>query len=122
MSAERPRSLLAREAGARCLGGWIAPDGSFYPAAYGEHIRVAERLRATGAGPKDAWDVADPWLLVKSHGEVLFSIYLTQPQLDTVGDMLTAAPDSPYRDRLRESLRGLRELEEMPVRRVVACG
>jgi hypothetical protein len=104
------------------LGGWIAPRGTFYPAGYNEHIRVAKRLRATGDGPKDPWDVVDPWLLVKSHGEVLFSVYLTQAQIDTVGDMLMAAPDSGYRSRLLASLRSLHELEEQPFRRVVACG
>lgn len=114
--------MSAREAGAQCLGGWIAPDGRFYRADYNEHIRVAERLRATGSGPKDPWDVADPWLLVKSYGEVLFSVYLTQGQLDTVGDMLRAAPDTSYRSYLLASMRELRELETMPVRREVACG
>jgi hypothetical protein len=114
--------MPGHEAGARCLGGWIAPTGAFYPAGYNEHIRVAEQLRATGSGPKDPWDVADPWLLVKSHGQMLFSVYLTQAQIDTVGDMLVAASDSGYRSRLLASLRGLHELEENPVRRVVACG
>jgi hypothetical protein len=104
------------------LGGWIAPNGAYYAAGYNEHIGVAEQLRATGDGPKDPWDVADPWLLVKSHGEVLFSVYLTQAQVDAVGDVLMAAPDSAYRSELLASLRGLHELEEKPFRRVVACG
>jgi len=104
------------------LGGWIAPNGAFYSAGYNEHIGVAERLRATGDGPKDPWDVADPWLLVKNHGQVLFSVYLTQAQVDTVGDMLIAAPASGYRSRLLASLRDLQELEEKPFRRVVTCG
>lgn len=102
------------------MGGWIAPDGRFYPAGHNEHIGIAAALRATGRGPKDPWDVADPWLKVKTHGEVLFSIYLTQAQLDTVGDMLIAAPDCPYRSLLLASLRGLHELEAQPFRRQVA--
>jgi hypothetical protein len=117
---DRPRSLTGTEAGARCSGGWIAPDGAFYPAAYNKHLRVASELRSTGSGPKDAWNVDDPWLLVKCHGEVLFSIYLTQAQMDTVGDMLLATPASGYRSQLLASIRGLRELEEQPVRRVVS--
>jgi hypothetical protein len=111
------------DAGAARRGGWIAPDGRFYAAGYNEHLSVAAMLRATGSGPKDPWDVADPWLLVKCHGEVLYSVYLTQAQLDTLGDMLRAAPDGPYRSQLIASLRGLRELEERPERRrVVGCG
>jgi hypothetical protein len=114
--------MTGTDAGAERRGGWIAPDGKFYPAGFNEHLRVAEMLRAAGGGPKDPWDVADPWLLVKSHGEVLFSVYLTQAQLDTLVDMLRAAPDCPYRSQLIASLRRLRELETAPVRRGVAGG
>jgi hypothetical protein len=120
MRAVRPQSVTGAEAGASCSGGWIAPDGRFYPAGYNQHLHVASALRATGCGPKDPWDVADVWLLVKSHGEVLFSIYLTQAQLDTLGDMLAAAPDCTYRSLLLASLRGLHDLEAHPVRRQVA--
>jgi hypothetical protein len=118
----RPRSVTSQEAGAGCFGGWIAPNGTFHPTGYSEHLRVAEGLRATGDGPKDPWDVADPWLMVRSSGEVVFSIYLTQAQLDTVGDMLRAAPDTPYRSQLLKSLRRLHELEAHPFRREVARG
>src|SRR5690348_12730400 len=69
VSWARPEPVPGDEAGARCLGGWIAPNGAFYPAGYNEHIGVAEKLRATGDGPKDPWDVADPWLMVKNHGQ-----------------------------------------------------
>lgn len=112
--------MTGAQAGTSCSGGWIAPDGGFYPTRYNEHIRVAATLRTTGSGPKDPWDVNDPWLKVESDGEVLFSVYLTQGQLDTVGDMLRAAPDCPYRSRLLASLRGLHELEDKPFRRAVS--
>jgi hypothetical protein len=116
----RPCPTSAAQAGASCSGGWIAPDGRFYATRYNEHIRIASALRATGSGPKDPWDVADPWLKVMSDGEVLFSVYLTQGQLDTVGDMLRAAPDCSYRSQLLESLRGLHELEDKPFRRAAS--
>lgn len=122
MRAPRPASLAGQEAGRQRLGGWISPNGEFYPADHYEHLRVAQQLRATGDGPKDPWDVNDPWLMVKSHGEVLFSVYLTQAQVDTVGDMLLAAPNSTYRSLLLGSLRSLQELEHMSVRRVVVHG
>jgi hypothetical protein len=102
-------------AGAARLSGWIAPDGRFYSAPYLHHIRVAYELRATGEGPTDPWDMRDGWVMVRANGEALvLPNKLTQPQLDTLADMLIAAPESPYRSALLASLRRLRELETCP--------
>jgi hypothetical protein len=113
----RPRPTPAAEAGAGQLAGWIALDGRFYPAPQYHHIRVAHELRATGDGPADPWDMRDGWVMVKAHGEVLvLPRRVTQPQLDTLADMLIAAPDGPYRSWLLASLRRVRELEMCPER------
>jgi hypothetical protein len=92
--------------------GWIAPDGRFYRAPYLHHIRVAAELRGTGGGPTDPWDMRDGWAMVKVHGEALVLPHrVTQSQLDALGDMLIAAPESRYRSALLTSLRALHELE-----------
>lgn len=57
----------------------------------------------------------DGWVMVKAHGEALvLPGRATQPQLDSLADMLVAAPDGTYRSGLLASLRQLREQE--------ACG
>jgi len=91
--------------------GWIGPDGRFYPAPQFHHIRVAAELRATGGGPRDPWNMRDGWVMVRAHGEVLALPSPTQAQMDTLGDMLRAAPESLYRSNLLASLRELRDLE-----------
>jgi hypothetical protein len=93
------------------LGGWIAPDGRFYPAPWLHHLRVAAELRATGAGPADPWLMRDGWVMVRATGEVIaLPGRAAQAQLDTLGDMLCAAPHGSYRSLLRESLRTLLEM------------
>jgi hypothetical protein len=95
------------------MGGWIAPGGRFYPAPQFHHIRVAYELRATGDGPADPWNMRDGWCMVRASGEALvLPRRVTQPQLDTLADMLIAAPDGSYRSWLLSSLRRVRELEE----------
>jgi len=110
---DRPVPIPPGLAGHRQLGGWIDPRGRFYPAAYCAHIRVAFLLRETGEGPAEPWLMAESWwAMVKSHGEVIARPdRLSQAQLDSLSDMLMAAPDGPYRSSLLASLRQLRELE-----------
>lgn len=53
--------------------------------------------------------------MVRASGEALvLPRRLTQPQLDTLGDMLIAALASMYRTNLLDSLRLVRELETCP--------
>ncbi|TMC11711.1 MAG: hypothetical protein E6J41_05165 [Chloroflexi bacterium] len=107
----RPASLSGTEAGRRRTGGWIAPAGTFYSAQYLHHLRVAAELRATGDGPGDPWDMRDGWVMVRCHGEVIaLPDRVSQAQLDTLADMLLAAPDTPYRSELMASLRLLLEM------------
>lgn len=109
---ERPRPISGHDAGRGRVGGWIAPDGRFYPAPWLHHLRVSAALRATGDGPTEPWDMRDGWAMVRADGEVVVLPYqLTQPQLDTLGDMMMAAPASPYRSHIVASLRQLREVE-----------
>lgn len=99
-------------AGTERMGGWLDSAGRLYPADAYEHLQVAAILRATGDGPKEPWDVADSWVCVKTSGQFLCSVrHVTQAQLDTLGDMIHAAPDSTYRTRLLDSLRELQALE-----------
>lgn len=101
-------------AGRNRMGGWIAPDGTFYPAQRFHHLRIGAELRGTGDGPSDPWDMRDGWLMVRAHGEVLvLPDRLTQAQLDTLGDMLTAAPDGGFRSYILEALRTLREVQTL---------
>ena len=119
MNATRPRSIPAAEAGAARTGGWIAPGGQFYPAAQYHHIRVGHELRQMGAGPTEPWDMRDGWVMVRSDGEALaLPDRVTQPQLDTLADMLQGAPVGSYRSVLLASLRRLQELERCPLRTV----
>ena len=111
---DRPPSLSGVIAGARCTGGWIAPNGKFYAAPRLYHLRIGAALRATGAGPTDPWDMNDGWVMVRAHGEVIARPdKLTQPQWDTLGDMLIAAPESGFRSYLLASLRTMREVEAL---------
>jgi len=111
----RPRSISGAEAGRACAGGWIAPDGQFFPAPQYQHIRVGGELRDTGAGPTEPWDMRDGWIMVRADGEALALPHrITQPQLDTLADALLAAPDGQYRSALLTSLRRLQELEACP--------
>lgn len=107
----RPLPIPAAEAGARGLGGWIAPGGKFYYAARNQHIRVAELLRNGGGGPTEPWQMRDGWVMVRSTGEVVSLPGLSQSQWDALGDMLVAAPGGGYRSWLLQSMRQLRELE-----------
>jgi hypothetical protein len=103
------------EAGRTGVGGWIAPDGRFFPAPQYQHIRVGCELRQTGGGPTEPWDMRDGWVMVRSDGEALALPHrVTQPQLDTLADALIAAPAGPYRSALLASLRRLQELEACP--------
>lgn len=114
-SRARPRPLSGHEAGAGCHGGWIAPSGEFYAAPYLHHIRVGAELRATGGGPGDPWTMRDGWAMLRAHGEVVaLPGHLSQAQLDTLGDMLLAAPAGRWRSELLASLRQLREVELCP--------
>jgi len=55
----------------------------------------------------------DGWVIVKLHGEALaLPFLLTQAQVDALGDMLVAAPESGYRSNVLASPRRLRELEK----------
>ena len=111
----RPRSIPAAEAGQAGIGGWIAPTGEFYPASKYQHIRVGLQLRRTGGGPTEPWDMRDGWVMVRWCGEALaLPDRVTQPQIDTLADMLIAAPVGPYRSELLTSLRRLQELEIRP--------
>jgi len=95
------------------MGGWVSPGGEFFPAPHYHHLRVAAELRATGAGPGDPWRMTDGWCMVRANGEALvLSRKVTQSMLNTLADMLIAAPDGSYRSALLASLRLLRELEE----------
>ena len=110
-----PRSIPAAEAGHAGIGGWIAPDGRFYPASKYQLIRIALELRRAGGGPTEPWTMRDGWVMVRSTGEALaLPDRVSQPQLDTLADMLIAAPVGPYRSELLTSLRRLQELEICP--------
>ncbi len=112
VAVERPVPLPPTVAGQRQLGGWMDQRGRFYPAAFGAHIRIAFLLRETGEGPTEPWDMRDGWCLVKANGDVwVLPNRVAQPQLDSLGDMLIAAPGGLYRSHLLLSLRRLRELE-----------
>src|SRR2546430_12266786 len=113
----RPRSIPPAEAGRTGSGGWIAPDGRFYPAPQYGHISVARELRQTGGGPREPWDMRDGWIMVRSSGEALALPHrITQPQLDTLAAVLIIAPVGLYRSALLASLRQLQELEANPPR------
>jgi hypothetical protein len=76
------------------------------------HLRIAARLRATGDGPVDPWTMRDGWVMVRATGEVIaLPDYLSQPQWNTLGDMLIAAPDGQYRSRLLDSIHTIQQLE-----------
>src|SRR5437588_11039001 len=106
----RSRSMSGIQAGSEQRGGWIAPDGKFYPAAWMQHIHVADQLRATGQGPTEPWDMRDGWVMVRTHGEVVCLYGLTQPQWDTLGDLLQAAPPGVYRASVLASVRQLHDV------------
>lgn len=110
-SAARPEAIRGADAGVARRSGWIAPDGKFYPAARWTHVRMAERLRATGDGPADPWTMADGWVLVRAHGEAVCLPRITQAQWDTLGDMVVSAPAGAYRSHLLKSMRELREMD-----------
>jgi hypothetical protein len=76
------------------------------------HLRTAAELRATGDGPVDPWTMRDRWVMVRATGDVIaLPDYLSQPQWDTLGDMLIAAPEGPYKSRLVDSIRTIQQLE-----------
>src|SRR5262245_60442259 len=108
-----PWPISASEAGVDRRAGWLSPEGPFYPCARWKHISMAARLREAGAGPADPWRMTDGWIMVRENGEVVaLPGRVTQAQLDTLMDMLVAAPlDSGYRAWMLDSLRQLAELE-----------
>jgi hypothetical protein len=100
-----PRSVPPAEAGAQCMGGWIGPDGRFWPAAYGEHIAVGVLLGRWADGPRLQGRVdLRGWVQVRADGEAVI-LSLTQAQRDALGDMLAAAPASTWRGHLARCLR-----------------
>jgi hypothetical protein len=108
---DRPKPISPAAAGAQQLGGWLDRSGRFYPAPYNEHIRIAARLRKTGDGPAEPWLMRD-WCMVKSHGEVLvLPGQLSQRQLDSLGDILCAAPEGLYQRNIQASLRQIQQME-----------
>jgi hypothetical protein len=109
----RPTPLPPRDAGQKCMGGWVGPDGRFYHARHWHHDRVAEVLRETGGGPAAKWDITNPlgWFKVMSNGQVVARPDLVnQAQLDTLSDMLMASPEGGFRSRLLDFLRSVQLL------------
>jgi len=109
----RPEPVSAVEVAHGRFGGWLDAQGRFYAAAYQQHIRVAERLRNTGAGPEEPWRLEQSsWILIKDYGEV-FALpgRITQRQYDFLGDVLIHAPNGPYRSYFLDSLRTLQNME-----------
>src|SRR5689334_6914607 len=98
----RPNSIHPSEAGRQRMGGWVGPDGRFYHARHWHHDRVGAVLRATGDGPADQWDINNPrgWFKVMNNGEIVARPDLiTQPQLDTLADMLQASSEGTFRSQ-----------------------
>jgi hypothetical protein len=111
-----PSPIPPSEAGRTCRSGWLAPDGRFWPAGYGEHVAVGVLLsRLRGDWPRDRRGRADlrRWVQVRGSGEAVI-LTLTQAQRDALGDMLAAAPASVWRGRLAQSLRQHDRPEEQP--------
>ncbi len=86
----------------RLSGGWLAPNGKFYPCAYSEHLRIAQDLafihyKEKGDGAqrleKEGWAkfYADGTCLLPSSYLYAQDGEYTKAQLDTLGDLLVLA-------------------------------
>jgi hypothetical protein len=99
-------SLIGRDT----VGAWIAPSGACYGVARkGQHERVATRIRAAGIGPERTWNTASRWMQVKENGDLYCGVYHTSAQWEALYDMLDAAPDGCWKERLRDSVARARD-------------
>ena len=75
-----------------CLG-WIAPNGDFYPCRLAEHSGTIHHLYVIQTGTwtdkrSDVEQWATGWLSVEKDSVFKDRNVLTQPQIDTLGDVL----------------------------------
>jgi hypothetical protein len=78
-----------------CYGGWIAPNGKLYSCPYEAHIQLASDLvkNIYSKNPRNPEKYLEDngWIKVDYKGEIFHWLYrdtVTQPQIDTLGDLL----------------------------------
>lgn len=89
------------EAELKISGGWLAPDGKFYPCGYMEHLSEAYRLALVLYNSDDGEKTLEEkgWAKILDNGIIFLLKYVsfdrdakyTQAQINTLGDLLVLA-------------------------------
>ena len=90
-------------------GGWVAPDGSFFPCKFFEHDAYAKSLAAIYHDSLDGIRTLTDfgWLRISDSGfsDVKYHAgKITQKQLDTLYDLFTVAEDVEYKKLMKFTL------------------
>ena len=91
-------------------GGWLSPDGQYYPAPHKNHDAITPLLAMAwykDDGGRRALEERG-WILVKHDGVVWFHPRtVTNEQLDALVPLLALAPNEDYHDKLTRSIESI---------------
>lgn len=109
------------EAKLKISGGWLAPDGKFYPCSYMEHLAEAYRLALVHYNSDDGEKTLEEkgWAKILGDGVIFLLTYdrkgYTQAQINTLGDLLVLAKQENregYAKKISQELQIIADLEE----------
>ena len=82
-------------------GGWLSPNGDYYPSPHRNHDSITPLLAMAWYGIEGDRRILEErgWALVKHDGVVWFED-ITQAQVDALAMLLPTAPTSQYRSHL----------------------
>lgn len=94
-------SVYARE-----VGGWIAPDGTFFQAEYGDHYRVARKIvkgflhESCSDARYAEYLLAQGWIRLETEGDITHGYDPTGQQVDTLFRLYSRAITGWYKDEM----------------------
>lgn len=111
--------------GLKVSGGWLSPEGNFYPCGYTEHLDMAYRLAVSLFDSHDGEKFLEDngWAKVWYDGRIInFRNWelrddYTQAQINTLGDLLVLARQEENRESYVENLaKELSRIREKEIR------
>jgi hypothetical protein len=109
------------EAELKVSGGWLAPDGKFYPCGYMEHLGEAYRLALVLHNDDDGEKTLEEkgWAKILDTGITFLLTFerkgYTQAQINTLGDLLVLAKqedEEKFAENISRELQTIADLEE----------
>jgi len=112
------------EAELKVSGGWLAPDGKFYPCGYMQHLDEAYRLAFVHYNSEDGEKTLEQkgWAKILDTGVIFLLSHIrfdkdgkyTQAQINTLGDLLVLASqegNKTYKEKISRELQIIADRE-----------